>query len=122
VLSGNSFNTIEPAGAIASQARGINSRGDIVGDFRGSNNVVHAFLLCKATFTVTDVPGAYSHATEVSMPGMTSLEAMTTARATRTVSKRQGNPSNRASFMVAVICRNKQDAVFVVLAHHRLII
>jgi len=57
-LSDHKFTSIEPAGALTSQARGINARGEIVGTFTGADNVPHAFLFNKGTFTLTDVPGA----------------------------------------------------------------
>jgi hypothetical protein len=44
----------ESPGILGIQARGINSRGDIVGTFGGG----HSFLFSGGTFTVTDVPGA----------------------------------------------------------------
>lgn len=53
----NTFTTIEPAGALTSAARGINSRGEVVGTFRGADHVAHAYLFSNGTFKLTDLPG-----------------------------------------------------------------
>jgi uncharacterized membrane protein len=45
-------------GAVASQARAISSRGDIVGQFGDGSGATHGFLLRKGAYTTFDVPGA----------------------------------------------------------------
>src|SRR5256885_14311222 len=44
--------------ALSTGARGINARGDIVGDYNDPNDVTHGFLLRQGAFTTIDVPGA----------------------------------------------------------------
>jgi probable HAF family extracellular repeat protein len=51
------FTTIDYPGAAATQAQGINARGDIVG-FYTTAGVTHGFLLSEGNFTTTDFPGA----------------------------------------------------------------
>jgi probable HAF family extracellular repeat protein len=63
LLSNDNFSTIEPTGANQSEARGINSRGDIIGTFRGADFVTHAYVLSKGTFTPFDIPGAAAGST-----------------------------------------------------------
>ena len=65
LLSKGMFSTIEPPGRLYRRARlrGINSRGDIVGQFLQAD--VHGFLFSGGTFTVVDVPGAVVGGTRV---------------------------------------------------------
>ena len=62
VLSSGRFTTLDPPGAISSQARGINARGDVVGEYRSADNKRHAYLYRKGVFTTIDLPGALSTA------------------------------------------------------------
>src|SRR5262249_49526852 len=50
--------TIDFPGASATQALGINPRGDIVGQYEDGEGVTHAFLLGGGQFTSFDFPGA----------------------------------------------------------------
>lgn len=51
------FTSFDCPASLSSPARGINDRGDIVGNCRDDNRV-HAFLLRKGVFTIIDVPDA----------------------------------------------------------------
>src|SRR5205807_471006 len=48
------FKTIDVPGAIQTQTLGINTAGDIVGDYTDSIFGVHGFLLSHDTFTILD--------------------------------------------------------------------
>lgn len=52
------YSTIAPAGARASTAFGINSRGEAVGTFVDQNGVQHGFVWKNGEFRSIDVPGA----------------------------------------------------------------
>ena len=52
------YRTIDFPGAKATEAFGINERGDIVGDYTDATGNVHGFLLRNGTFTSIDYPGA----------------------------------------------------------------
>src|SRR5690242_16863988 len=52
------FTQIDYPGAGATQAWGINSRGDIVGFYTGSDKNNHGFLTNGGKFTPVDYPGA----------------------------------------------------------------
>ena len=60
--SARAFNCaqIDVSGAKSTTASGINSRGDIVGQFRDGNNLIHAFLINyrSGLTSVIDVPGS----------------------------------------------------------------
>lgn len=59
LLAGDySFVRIDVPNALTTEARGINARGDIVGDYVDVNDIPHAFLLRKGVFTTIDVPNA----------------------------------------------------------------
>ena len=51
------YTTIDCPGSSSSEARGINDRGDIVGDCDDSSGS-HGFLLRHGSFTMIDFPGA----------------------------------------------------------------
>ncbi len=59
--SGGKFTDIPgPAGALSSDATGINDTGEISGDFySGSDGLHHGFVLKSGVYTQLDVPGAY---------------------------------------------------------------
>jgi hypothetical protein len=50
-------------GAQETYPKGINSRGEIAGQFLYADGVFHSFLLSKGTYTKYDVPGAVLTAT-----------------------------------------------------------
>lgn len=52
------FVKIDFPNAISTEARGINARGDIVGDYTDANDVTHAYLLRQGVFTSIDFPDA----------------------------------------------------------------
>ncbi len=52
------FEKIRVPGSIATEAIGVNARGDIVGGYVGRDEVSHGFLLRQGVFTPIDVPGA----------------------------------------------------------------
>jgi uncharacterized membrane protein len=52
------FLKINVPNSIATEANGINARGDIVGSYTDADGVHHGFLLRKGVFTTIDVPGA----------------------------------------------------------------
>lgn len=54
-----------PAGAISSEANGINDKKEIVGDYIDSSGVMHGFLLKGTEYTTLDVPGASTIAWQV---------------------------------------------------------
>jgi len=57
LYSGGSFTQIDPPGATATQALGINNTGQIVG-FSNAGGGAHGFLYSGASFTPIDMPGA----------------------------------------------------------------
>src|SRR5438876_3542937 len=54
---GQSFTTIDVPGAFSTSALGINSKGDIVGEYTNLTGN-HGFLLSSGAFTTIEVPGA----------------------------------------------------------------
>lgn len=57
---GGVFTTIQPLGAISSDAEGINKSGEIVGGFTDSSGVSYGFLYAGGKYTTIDVPGSSS--------------------------------------------------------------
>ena len=55
------FVKIDFPDAVSSEARGVNARGDIVGDYLDADDVTHAYLLRQGTFTSFDFPGRCLH-------------------------------------------------------------
>src|SRR6516164_3084931 len=53
-----SFTTIDPPGALSTEANGINDSGQIVGDFWDGLNLHGFFLDVGGSFTTIDPPGA----------------------------------------------------------------
>jgi probable HAF family extracellular repeat protein len=64
VLIGGVFNTIDFPGVRVTVANGINNLGQIVGTYRGADNIDHGFMLSNTGFISIDVPG--SNGTEAS--------------------------------------------------------
>jgi probable HAF family extracellular repeat protein len=58
LLSNGKFVSFDVLGAVFTEAIGINSRGDIVGDYVDNQSGEHGFLLSDGTFTPIDLPGA----------------------------------------------------------------
>lgn len=58
LLADNNFSTIDFPGSAGTQAWGINSRGDIVGFYSGSDNGSHGFLFNGGHYTGVDFPKA----------------------------------------------------------------
>src|SRR3974390_3219042 len=56
-LNAQTFVPINFPGGIATQARGINAFGQIVGNWTDSGNQTHAFLYDAGTYTSFDYPG-----------------------------------------------------------------
>src|SRR6516165_5159446 len=53
------FQTIDPPlAALGSAATGINSSGQVVGEFTDSRSVTHGYLLSDGQYTTIDAPGA----------------------------------------------------------------
>src|SRR6266516_3808669 len=50
--------TLDPPGAIASQAGHINGHDDVVGNYSDSNSQGHGFIWTKGAFTTVDFPDA----------------------------------------------------------------
>ena len=57
-MSGGTFTSIDPPGALYTEALGINTAGDIVGNYSGADAHQHGFLLHKGVYTTIDFPGA----------------------------------------------------------------
>src|SRR6185295_1316799 len=55
---GPTFTTIEFPGATLTNAFGINSRGDIVGNYMNADKSDHGFLLSDGQYSAIDFPGA----------------------------------------------------------------
>jgi hypothetical protein len=51
------YTTIDVPGATNTEANGINSSGQIVGDYLGANDTQNGFLLNKGVYTTLDGPG-----------------------------------------------------------------
>ena len=60
LLSGGSYTTIEPPGALHSTALAINDSGQIVGNFEYADGLGHGFLLSGDSYTTIDPPGSLS--------------------------------------------------------------
>src|SRR5437667_12799120 len=60
LADGPSFTTIEFPGATLTNAFGINSRGDIVGNYLNADKSDHGFLLSGGQYSTIDFPGAAS--------------------------------------------------------------
>jgi len=58
-LSGGELSSVEVPGASATFSRGINNRGNIVGNYT-SAGATHGYLLRGGEFTTIDFPGASS--------------------------------------------------------------
>ena len=58
------FTSFGYPGAAATDARGINSTGQIVGQWRSAAGATHGYLLDRGTFTSIDVPGAVGTSAE----------------------------------------------------------
>ena len=52
------FTTLDPPGAIRTQAEFLNSQGHVIGVYRDANQTRHGFVWSKGDFTTFDVPGA----------------------------------------------------------------
>jgi hypothetical protein len=52
------FSTIDVPGATSTFAAGMNSRGDIAGDYRDASGKFHGYLLSDGVLTTFDYPGA----------------------------------------------------------------
>lgn len=57
---GPTFTSIDFPGAAATNAWGINTSGDIVGDYTNADKSVHGFLFSRGRYTTIDVPNASS--------------------------------------------------------------
>ena len=52
------FTTLDPPGAVRTQAEFLNAQGQVVGVYRDANQTRHGFIWSKGVFTTFDVPGA----------------------------------------------------------------
>src|SRR5262245_16496142 len=52
------FTSIDVPGAVETRARGLNDKGDVVGNYTDADGVLHGFLLHDGQFTRIDVPEA----------------------------------------------------------------
>src|SRR5256885_467924 len=60
LLANGGFSTIVVPGSALTRAFGINSAGDVVGDWADANGNHHGFILKNGNFTTFDFPGATS--------------------------------------------------------------
>src|SRR5207245_9295904 len=60
LADGPTFTTIEFPGATLTNAFGINTRGDIVGNYMNADKSDHGFLLSGGQYSTVDFPGATS--------------------------------------------------------------
>ena len=52
------FTTLDPPGAVRTQAEFLNAHGEVVGVYRDANQTRHGFIWSKGVFTTFDVPGS----------------------------------------------------------------
>ena len=50
--------TLDPPGAVRTQAEFLNEHGEVVGVYRDANQTRHGFTWSKGVFTTFDVPGS----------------------------------------------------------------